>query len=196
METGSQGIESSIVESKAVESEVVELIGSEADEFEEADESEADESEIDESEADESEIDESEIDESEADESEIDESEIDESETDDSEADESDSEKLIGRECQFCLKVGDHFSQTCSYRYHVPKNAIVGKRCVVVCNLCGCLFRDSCCGICGQSDGCAILMNCLHCGKIGEHLMSMCPSREGKPSCFSLDPYTGSVISN
>ncbi|XP_008224261.1 PREDICTED: uncharacterized protein LOC103324004 [Prunus mume] len=165
----SKGIESNIVESKAVESEVVELNGSKADEFE--------------------------IDESEIDESEIDESEIDESETDDSEADESDSEKLIGRECQFCLKVGDHFSQTCSYRCHVPKNAIVGKRCVVVCNLCGCLFRDSCCGICGQSDGFAILMNCLHCGKIGEHLMSMCPSREGKPSCFSLDPYTGSVIS-
>ncbi|CAL8989703.1 unnamed protein product [Prunus brigantina] len=173
----SQGIESNNVESKAVESEVGELIGSKVDGFE------ADELEIDES------------DEFGADESGIDESKTDESEADDSEADESDSEKLIGRECQFCLKVGDHFSQTCSYRYHVPKNAIVGKRCVVVCNLCGCLFRDSCCGVCGQSDGCAILMNCLHCGKIGEHLMSMCPSREGKPSCFSLDPCTGSVIS-
>ncbi|XP_016648785.1 PREDICTED: uncharacterized protein LOC103324830 isoform X3 [Prunus mume] len=131
-------------------------------------------------------------DESEVDESDSDEWDSDDWDSDELDSDESNSEKLIGRECQFCLKVGDHFSQTCSYRYHVPKNAIVGKRCVVVCNLCGCLFRDLCCGVCGQSDGCAILMNCLHCRKIGEHLIFTCPSREGKSY---LDPYTGSVVS-
>ncbi|CAB4306428.1 unnamed protein product [Prunus armeniaca] len=136
--------------------------------------------------------DESEVDESEVDESDSDEWDSDDWDSDELDSDESNSEKLIGRECQFCLKVGDHFSQTCSYRYHVPKNAIVGKRCVVVCNLCGCLFRDSCCGVCGQSDGFAILMNCLHCRKIGEHLIFTCPSREGKSY---LDPYTGSVVS-
>ncbi|XP_008223713.1 PREDICTED: uncharacterized protein LOC103323494 [Prunus mume] len=121
-----------------------------------------------------------------------DESDTDVSLFDESDTDESDTEKLIGRECEYCLKVGVHFTQTCPYKYHVPKNAIVSKRCVVVCNFCGCLFRDSCCGSCGISDGCAVLMDCLHCGKIGEHLTFTCPSREGKPSYFFCDPYTGS----
>ncbi|BBN67798.1 hypothetical protein Prudu_189S000500 [Prunus dulcis] len=69
-----------------------------------------------------------------------DESDTDVSLFDESDTDESDTEKLIGRECEYCLKVGVHFTQTCPYKYHVPKNAIVSK-------------RDSCCGSCGLSDG-------------------------------------------
>ncbi|XP_021810015.1 uncharacterized protein LOC110753416 isoform X2 [Prunus avium] len=160
--------------SKVVESEAVELIGSKPVE------SQAVESEAVEPIG------------GKADELEADESDTDVSLFDESDTDESDTEKLIGRECEYCLKVGVHFTQTCPYKYHVPKNAIVSRRCVVVCNFCGCLFRDSCCGSCGLSDGCAVLMDCLHCGKIGEHLTFTCPSREGKPSYFSCDPYTGS----
>ncbi|CAL8078248.1 unnamed protein product [Prunus armeniaca] len=57
-----------------------------------------------------------------------DESDTDVSLFDESDTDESDIEKLIGRECEYCLKVGVHFTQTCPYKYHVPKNAIVSKR--------------------------------------------------------------------
>ncbi|CAL9015472.1 unnamed protein product [Prunus brigantina] len=118
------------------------------------------------------------------DESENDESEIDESETDESETDES--ENLIGHECEYCLKVGDHFTILCPYRYHVPKNAIVSERCVVLCNCCGCHFKDSYCSSCGGSNGCAVIMNCLHCGNYGEHMTYMCPSHERSPDLYFL----------
>ncbi|XP_034211035.1 uncharacterized protein LOC117624031 [Prunus dulcis] len=133
---------------------------------------------------------------SKADESEADESETDESETDESEADESETEKLIGHECEYCLKVGDHFTQICPYKYLVPKNAIVSSRCVVLCKFCGCHFRDSCCGSCGLSYGYAVIVYCLRCRNRGEHMTYMCPILEGKPSNFSCDPYTGSCSFN
>ncbi|CAL9015426.1 unnamed protein product [Prunus brigantina] len=143
-------------------------------------------SEDDDSETDDFETDESKVDESEADVSETNYSETDYSETDNSEIDDSETEKLISHECGYCLKVGDHFTQVCPYRYHVPENAIVGKRCVVICHLCGCHFRDSRCSRCGGSDGFAILMNCIHCGNYGEHMTYMCPSREPSPHLCSL----------
>ncbi|CAB4306472.1 unnamed protein product [Prunus armeniaca] len=99
------------------------------------------------------------------------------------EVDELEPRKLIGHECEYCLKVGDHFTQLCPYKYYVPKNAIVSTRCVVLCNRCGCHFRDSCCSNCGRSDGCAVLMDCLNCGKKGEHMTYMCPSRKLNPVC-------------
>ncbi|KAI5331141.1 hypothetical protein L3X38_021267 [Prunus dulcis] len=94
----------------------------------EADELEADESEVDDSDTDDFETNACETDESETDESETDKSETDYSETDDSKTDDSKIEKLISHECGYCLKVGEHFTQLCHYRYHVPENAIVGKR--------------------------------------------------------------------
>ncbi|XP_021825874.1 uncharacterized protein LOC110766801 isoform X2 [Prunus avium] len=103
------------------------------------------------------------------------------SEADESETDELEPAKLIGHECEYCLKVGDHFTQLCPYKHNVPKNAIVSTRCVVLCNHCGCHFRNSCCANCGRSDGCAVLMDCLNCGKKGEHMTYMCPSRKENP---------------
>ncbi|CAL8125114.1 unnamed protein product [Prunus armeniaca] len=35
-------------------------------------------------------------------------------------------------ECRYCLKVDDHITQLCPYKYDVPKNAILGKGCSVV----------------------------------------------------------------
>ncbi|CAB4262254.1 unnamed protein product [Prunus armeniaca] len=121
METGSKTVELEAVEligSKAVESEIVESQAVESDTVELIETGGKD-----------------------------DESDTDVSLFDESDTDESDIEKLIGRECEYCLKVGVHFTQTCPYKYHVPKNAIVSKSC-------------------GISDGCAVLMDCLHCGKI------------------------------
>ncbi|KAI5331178.1 hypothetical protein L3X38_021304 [Prunus dulcis] len=101
-----------------------------------------------------------------------------ESEADESESDELEPRKLIGHECEYCLQVGDHFTQLCPYKFNVPKNAIVSTRCVVLCNRCGCHFRNSCCASCGRRDGCAVIMDCLNCGKKGEHMTYMCPNRK------------------
>ncbi|CAL9015457.1 unnamed protein product [Prunus brigantina] len=93
-------------------------------------------------------------------------------------------------ECQYCLKVDDHPTQICSYRCKVPEDAIVGERCVVVCRVCGCLFRDSRCVDCDMSLGRAILKECSICGKEGEHLSFECPKRN-RNNGFTCDPYTG-----
>ncbi|CAL9015817.1 unnamed protein product [Prunus brigantina] len=107
--------------------------------------------------------------------------------------DEPKDKSSIG-ECLYCLKMGDHISFFCPYKYDVPKNAIVGSGCVVNCKICGCRFRGSRCANCGSSQGCAILMSCSICEKEGEHMSYECPSREKKyyPSVvFKCDPYTG-----
>ncbi|CAB4306461.1 unnamed protein product [Prunus armeniaca] len=96
---------------------------------------------------------------------------------------------LLG-ECQYCLKVDEHPTQICSYRYKVPEDAIVGERCVVACRVCGCLFRDSRCANCGTSLGRAILKECSICGKEGEHLSFECP-KHNRNNGFTCDPYTG-----
>ncbi|XP_021821252.1 TNF receptor-associated factor family protein DDB_G0290931-like [Prunus avium] len=125
-------------------------------------------------------------------------SEDEESEGWKSEVEESEDEKSMdGKsygECKYCLKVDKHPTQLCSYRYQVPKNAIVGDSCVVACLVCGCLFRDSCCADCGLSIGYAILKDCTICGNQEEHLNHECPEREEKrKDCsFTYDPYTGS----
>ncbi|CAB4285121.1 unnamed protein product [Prunus armeniaca] len=91
-----------------------------------------------------------------------------------SEVEESDDEKSKdGKsygECKYCLKVDKHPTQLCSYRYRVPKNAIVGESCVVAC------------------------LECTICGKEEEHSNFECPEREEKRknSGFTYDPYTGS----
>ncbi|VVA26272.1 Hypothetical predicted protein [Prunus dulcis] len=142
---------------------------------------------------------ESEDEEPEDEESEDGESEDGESETWKSEVEESDDEKSkdgksYEGECKYCLKVDKHPTQLCSYRYRVPKNAIVGESCVVECLVCGCLFRDSCCASCGLSIGRAVLKECTICGKQEEHSNFECPEREEKrkDSGFTYDPYTGS----
>ncbi|XP_008245794.1 PREDICTED: uncharacterized protein LOC103343943 [Prunus mume] len=96
-------------------------------------------------------------------------------------------------ECKYCLKVGKHYTVLCPYRYHLPKNATLGRGVEVTCKICGCLFRGSCCASCGLSEGQAILKDCSICGKQGEHWPSTCPSREGRhiPSAFTCDDYTG-----
>ncbi|CAL2252185.1 unnamed protein product [Prunus armeniaca] len=98
-------------------------------------------------------------------------------------------------ECLYCLKVGDHNSNSCPYQSDVPKDAIVGSGCVVNCKICGCRFRGSYCAKCRISEGCAILKSCSICNKEGEHMSYECPSGEKKyyPSVvFKGDPYTGS----
>ncbi|KAL6278484.1 hypothetical protein ACE6H2_022085 [Prunus campanulata] len=97
-------------------------------------------------------------------------------------------------ECKYCLKVDKHPTYLCSYKYRVPKNAVVGDSCVVECLVCGCLFRDSCCASCGLSIGRALLKDCTICGKQEEHLNHECPEREvkRKDCSFTYDPYTGS----
>ncbi|CAL8992471.1 unnamed protein product [Prunus brigantina] len=92
--------------------------------------------------------------------------------------------------CKYCLKVGKHYTPLCPYRYHVPKNATLSSGVEVICKICGCFFRGSCCG---RSEGQAILKDCSICGKQGEHWPSTCPSREGRhiPSAFTCDDYTG-----
>ncbi|XP_021825862.1 uncharacterized protein LOC110766792 [Prunus avium] len=97
--------------------------------------------------------------------------------------------RYIG-ECQYCLKVDEHPTEICSYRYKVPEDAIVGERCVVACRVCGCLFRDSRCADCGTSLGCAILKECLICRKEGEHFTFECP-KCNRNNGFTCDPYTG-----
>ncbi|CAB4301089.1 unnamed protein product [Prunus armeniaca] len=94
-------------------------------------------------------------------------------------------------ECRYCLKVDDHITQLCPYKYDVPKNAILGKGCTVVCKVCGCRFRDSCCAKCGNTRGCAILMDCRICGKPYDHWSDTCPKRDLN-SPVTCDPYTGS----
>ncbi|PQP96125.1 uncharacterized protein Pyn_37879 [Prunus yedoensis var. nudiflora] len=110
------------------------------------------------------------------------------------EVEESDDEKSKdGKsygECKYCLKVDKHPTQLYSYRYRVPKKAIVGESCVVACLVCGCVFRDSSCADCGLSVGRALLKHCTICGKREEHLNHECPER--KDSGFTYDPYTGS----
>ncbi|KAI5332944.1 hypothetical protein L3X38_023073 [Prunus dulcis] len=61
-------------------------------------------------------------------------------------------------ECKYCLKVGEHMTQRCPYQDRVPKNAILGSGCDVVCRVCGWFFRGSCCG---QDEGRAVLKNCI-----------------------------------
>ncbi|KAI5346309.1 hypothetical protein L3X38_014188 [Prunus dulcis] len=46
-------------------------------------------------------------------------------------------------ECRYCLKVDDHITQLCPYKYDVPKNAILGKGCSVQCVVCGCFQVSS-----------------------------------------------------
>ncbi|KAH0986483.1 hypothetical protein GBA52_013660 [Prunus armeniaca] len=38
-------------------------------------------------------------------------------------------------ECEYCLKVGEHIWQQCPYKDRVPKNAILGSGCDVVCRV-------------------------------------------------------------
>ncbi|XP_034213903.1 uncharacterized protein LOC117626342 isoform X2 [Prunus dulcis] len=97
-------------------------------------------------------------------ESEHEESENEESENYESETDESEDEEI--GECKYCLKVGDHHTELCSYIDEVPENAIVGRA----------LFKD-----------------CLICGKRGEHMEFECPELEPNPD-FSFDPYVPSII--
>ncbi|CAB4293826.1 unnamed protein product [Prunus armeniaca] len=109
--------------------------------------------------------------------------------------DELETEELMDEigECKYCLKVDKHYMQLCPYRYHLPKNATLGRGVEVTCKICGCLFRGSCCASCGLSEGQAILKDCSICGEQGEHWPSTCPSREGRhiPSAFTCDDYTG-----
>ncbi|XP_021814892.1 uncharacterized protein LOC110757549 isoform X1 [Prunus avium] len=93
-------------------------------------------------------------------------------------------------ECEYCLKVGEHIPQRCPYKDHVPKNAILGSGCDVVCRVCGWFFRGSCCR---QDEGRAILKNCGICLTTGKHWSASCPtlppaSRKDIPSepCFSI----------
>ncbi|CAB4270691.1 unnamed protein product [Prunus armeniaca] len=95
-------------------------------------------------------------------------------------------------ECKYCLKVDDHITQLCPYKYDVPKNAILGKGCLVVCTVCGCRFRDSCCAKCGHTHGRAILMDCMTCGKLYDHSFDTCPKRNLN-SPVTCDPYTGYI---
>ncbi|CAL9003219.1 unnamed protein product [Prunus brigantina] len=131
---------------------------------------------------------------------ESDDEELDDEESDfwKSEIEESEDEKSKDGEsygeCKYCLKVDKHPTYLCSYKYRVPKNAVVGNSCVVECLVCGCLFRDSCCAGCGLSIGHALLKDCTICGKQEEHLNYECPKREEKrKDCsFTYDPFTGS----
>ncbi|BBN67676.1 hypothetical protein Prudu_151S000100 [Prunus dulcis] len=43
--------------------------------------------------------------------------------------------KLQIGECEYCLKVGQHIPQRCPYKDRVPKNAILGSGCDVVCRV-------------------------------------------------------------
>ncbi|XP_034213901.1 uncharacterized protein LOC117626342 isoform X1 [Prunus dulcis] len=124
-------------------------------------------------------------------ESEHEESENEESENYESETDESEDEEI--GECKYCLKVGDHHTELCSYIDEVPENAIVGESCVVTCLVCGCFFRDSRCANCGITLGRALFKDCLICGKRGEHMEFECPELEPNPD-FSFDPYVPSII--
>ncbi|CAB4276017.1 unnamed protein product [Prunus armeniaca] len=130
--------------------------------------------------------------ESQPEESQHDESENDESENFESETDESEDEEI--GECKYCLKVGDHHTELCSYIDEVPENAIVGESCVVTCLVCGCFFRDSRCANCGITLGHALFKDCLICGKRGEHMEFECPELEPNPD-FSFDPYGRSLWS-
>ncbi|VVA40005.1 PREDICTED: LOC110753416 isoform [Prunus dulcis] len=139
----------------------------------------------------ETEDEESEDDESETEESNDEEigSKTEESEFEDSEDEEQTKEKLrifIGK-CKYCLHVGEHISQLCPYKNDAPKNTTLGEGCMVVCSICCCLLRDSCCADCDLSIGCAILKDCPICGKQGEHLSLICSKSEGKhnPSAFT-----------
>ncbi|KAI5345411.1 hypothetical protein L3X38_013288 [Prunus dulcis] len=150
-------------------------------------------SKLEESEDEESENEESEDEELENEESKNEEigSKIEESESEDSEDEEITKEKLrsfIG-ECKYCLHVGEHISQLCPYKSDAPKNATLGEGCMVVCSICCCLLRDSCCADCDLSIGCAVLKDCPICRKQGEHWPSTCSKREGKhiPSAFTCD---------
>ncbi|PQM37401.1 hypothetical protein Pyn_02724 [Prunus yedoensis var. nudiflora] len=94
-------------------------------------------------------------------------------------------------ECEYCLKVGEHIPQRCPYKDRVPKNAILGSGCDVVCRVCGWFFRGSCCR---QDEGRAILKNCGICLTTGKHWSASCPtlppaSRKDIPSepCFSIE---------
>ncbi|BBH01079.1 hypothetical protein Prudu_011236 [Prunus dulcis] len=94
------------------------------------------------------------------------------------------------------LLVGDHISQLCPYKSDVPKNAIVGSGCAVLCKVCGCRFKGSCCAKCGISQGRAVFMNCSLCEKQGEHMNYECPTRKKKyyPSFCNCDPYMGLTV--
>ncbi|KAI5353005.1 hypothetical protein L3X38_005897 [Prunus dulcis] len=148
----------------------------------------------------ETEDEESEDDESETEESNDEEigSKTEESEFEDSEDEQQTKEKLrifIGK-CKYCLHVGEHISQLCPYKNDAPKNTTLGEGCMVVCSICCCLLRDSCCADCDLSIGCAILKDCPICGKQGEHLSLIESKSEGKhnPSAFTCDPDTGSFL--
>ncbi|ONI10940.1 hypothetical protein PRUPE_4G077500 [Prunus persica] len=99
-------------------------------------------------------------------------------------------------ECLYCLKVGDHISRLCPYKSDVPKNAIVGSGCAVLCKVCGCRFKGSCCAECGITQGRAIFMNCSLCEKQGEHMNYECPTLKKKhyPSFCNCDPYMGLTV--
>ncbi|CAB4282640.1 unnamed protein product [Prunus armeniaca] len=116
-------------------------------------------------------------------------SKLEKSQPEESEDEESDDEEI--GECEYCLKVGDHYTPLCSYVYEVPEDAIVGESCVVTCLVCGCLFRDSRCANCGISLGCARIKYCSIYEKRGEHLPFECPKRD-RNSGFTYNPYNGS----
>ncbi|KAL6282295.1 hypothetical protein ACE6H2_013224 [Prunus campanulata] len=137
-----------------------------------------------------------EAEESKAEKSKAEESEGEEFEGEEFEGEESEGEELTPKEigeCMYCLKVGEHITQLCPYQHHVPKNATLGEGCELICKICGCRFIGSCCADCGLSEGCAILKDCLICGKQGDHWPSTCPKREGKhiPSVFTCNDYNG-----
>ncbi|CAB4276019.1 unnamed protein product [Prunus armeniaca] len=124
-------------------------------------------------------------------ESQLEESENDESENYESETDESEDEEI--GECKYCLKVGDHHTELCSYIDEVPENAIVGESCVVTCLICGCFFRGSRCANCGLTLGRALFKGCLICGKKGEHMEFECPKFKLNPN-VTFDPYSHSFM--
>ncbi|CAB4306407.1 unnamed protein product [Prunus armeniaca] len=80
--------------------------------------------------------------------------------------------------------VDEHPPSVCPYRKRVPKNATIGRGCVLLCSVCHRFFGGSCCG---QDEAYASFKVCCICGKIGEHWSTMCPSplRQEKDISFN-----------
>ncbi|PRQ31736.1 hypothetical protein RchiOBHm_Chr5g0038761 [Rosa chinensis] len=78
--------------------------------------------------------------------------------------------------CLICC-LDEHTSFLCPYNVEVPKNAIVGSGCDVICKVCDRVFFGRCCN---QDTGRAKLKFCDICFKYGEHWMLQCPR---KPEC-------------